>query len=98
MNWNKKTLKRLTSATLLGASLLIGASTSATAQDRYWRYDQDTRKRHQKAEQRELKRHQRLEREQFGNDDELRRHQKEERRELKRHQKMEKRSDWRYPW
>lgn len=91
MNWNTKALKRIAQATLLGLSLMLGLTATASAQDPYWygRHDRKSLKRHQKEEKRELKLHQREEREEFGNSKALKRHQKEEQRELKRHQKHE---------
>jgi len=90
-------------ASILGATLLLGAGSTAFGQDGYYGNDhphgqngnhqkreKKAEKRHQKNEKEALKQHQRHEREMYGNDRELRDHQRQEREAVKQHQRHEK--------
>ncbi len=88
---------------ILGATLLLGAGSTAFGQGGYYGNDhphgqngnhqkreKKAEKRHQKNEKEALKQHQRHEREMYGNDRELRDHQRQEREAVKHHQRHEK--------
>ena len=90
-------------ASILGATLLLGAGSTAFGQGGYYGNDnyhpQDGNhqhrekkadKRHQKNEREALKQHQRDERERYGNDSDLRDHQQQEREDVRQHQRDEK--------